>query len=130
MRVQSVLDETTEQVVRECIGCAVAVHRTLGPGYLESVYRRSMKLELRERAMTVDEERAVDVIYRGSVVGRQRIDLVVQGLVVVEVKAVERLHDVHVSQVVSYLHGLSLRAGLLINFREALVKHGIRRIVR
>jgi GxxExxY protein len=130
LRVTSPLDDTTEQVLRECIGCAMAIHRGLGPGYLESVYRRAMKLELVARGLHCDEERIVHVIYRETLVGKQRIDLIVQGLAIIELKAVDRVHDVHVSQLVSYLHGTGLRAGLLINFRTPLLKHGIRRVVR
>lgn len=103
--------------MRESIGCAIAVHRALGSGYMESVYRRAMKLELAARALGCEEELRFDVHYRGEVVGRQRVDLIVQGLVVLEPKAVDQVHDVHISQLVSYLHGTGLRAGLLINFR-------------
>jgi GxxExxY protein len=130
LRVESTLDDLTEQVMNESIGCAIAVHRTLGPGYMESVYRRAMKLELAARALGCEEERRFDVLYRGEVVGQQRVDLIVQGLVVLELKAVDQLHDVHISQLVSYLHGTGLRAGLLINFRVPVLKHGIRRVVR
>jgi GxxExxY protein len=130
LRVDSTLDGITEQVMHESIGCALAVHRALGPGYMESVYRRAMKLELAARALGCEEERRFDVHYRGEVVGQQRVDLIVQGLVVLELKAVDQVHDVHISQLVSYLHGTGLRAGLLINFRVPLLKHGVRRVVR
>ena len=130
LHVDSTLDPLTEQVLRECIGCAIAVHRVLGPGFMESVYRRAMRLEVAARSLECDEEQRFDVRYRGEVVGQQRVDLVVQGLVVVELKAVDQVHDVHVSQLVSYLHGTGLRAGLLINFRVPILKHGIRRVVR
>jgi len=130
LRIDSTLDPATEQVMHECIGCAVAVHRALGPGYLESVYRRAMKLEVVAHELECDEERRFDVRYRGEVVGQQRVDLIVQGLVVLELKAVDQVHDVHISQLASYLHGTGLRAGLLINFRVPLLKHGLRRVVR
>ena len=130
LHVDSTLDHLTENVLHECIGCAIAVHRVLGPGFMESVYRRAMRLEIAARSLECDEERRFDVRYRGEVVGQQRVDLIVQGLVVVELKAVDQVHDVHVSQLVSYLHGTGLRAGLLINFRVPILKHGVRRVVR
>lgn len=130
LRVDSPLDERTEQVVHECIGCAVAVHRALGPRYMESVYRRAMKLELVARSLSCDEERRFEVRYRGEVVGLQRVDLIAREVVVLELKAVDQIHDVHVAQLVSYLHGTGLHAGLLINFRVPVLKHGIRRVVR
>ena len=89
-----------------------------------------MRVELAARALACDEEHRVEVRYRGQAVGQQRVDLVVQKLVVVELKAVERILEVHISQVVSYLHGTGLRAGLLINFRVPVLKQGIRRVVR
>ena len=88
--------------MHECIGCAVAVHRALGPGYMESVYRRAMKLEVAAHGLKCDEERRFEVRYRGEVVGQQRVDLIVQGLVVLELKAVDQIHDVHVLQLVSW----------------------------
>jgi GxxExxY protein len=129
LRVQSPLDEMTETVMRECIGCAVAVHRALGPGYLESIYRNAMRVELLTCGLTVDEERCVDVIYRDEMVGRQRIDVIVAGVIILELKAIDQIESVHTAQVVSYLHAAKLRAGLLINFRVPLLKQGVRRIV-
>jgi GxxExxY protein len=130
LRVSSTLDDVMEAVMRECVDCALAVHRALGPGYLESIYRRAMKLELTARSLRCDEERHIDVRYRGASVGAQKVDLIVHDVVVLELKAVDRLHDVHVSQLVAYLHGTGLRAGLLVNFRVPMLKQGIRRVVR
>jgi GxxExxY protein len=125
----SKLDDRTEQLVHRCIGCALNVHRKLGPGYAEPIYRRAMRVELIAGGLETDEERRFEVVYRGVIVGVQRVDLIVQQTVVLELKAVERLHDVHVSQLAAYLHGTGLRAGLLINFRTSILKQGIRRVV-
>jgi GxxExxY protein len=111
------------------IGCAIAVHRALGPGFLESIYQKAMVVELDSRGLSFECERRVPVSYRGVDIPGQRIDLIVESLVVVELKSVVRFDDVHTAQVISYLKTTKLRAGLLINFRVPVLHKGIRRIV-
>lgn len=120
----------TEAIARAVIGCALAVHKELGPGFIERVYREAMRLELEARKLPFEAERPIVVLYRGCPIGGQRVDLVVGGAVVVELKAVGAIEPVHVAQVLSYLKTLSLRVGLVINFHEMLLRDGIRRIVR
>jgi GxxExxY protein len=129
MWVQSRLSEEEELVGREVIACALAVHRELGPGYLESFYRKAMCLELRAHALTFETEKAIEVQYRDEPIGTHRVDLIVQSLVIVELKAVEAIDPVHRKQVVSYLKATKLRLGLLINFDVELLKHGLKRVV-
>ena len=105
------------------------MHRELGPGYLESFYRKAMCLELRARGIAFETEVGIDVRYRGTSIGSHRVDLIVQGLVVVELKSVEAIDPVHRKQVVSYLKATKLRLGLLINFDVELLKHGLKRVV-
>jgi GxxExxY protein len=123
------LSDDEEMVAHEIIACALVVHRELGPGYLESFYRKAMCLELRAHALTFDTEKAIEVLYRDEPIGIHRVDLIVQGLVVVELKAVEAIDPVHRKQVVSYLKATKLRLGLLINFDVELLKHGLKRVV-
>ena len=111
------------------IGCALAVHRALGPGFLESIYRKAMCVELEARGLSYEVERPVCVSYRGVDIPGQRIDLIVGGLIVVELKTVARFDRVHVAQVISYLKTTGLRGGLLINFRVPLLVKGLKRIV-
>lgn len=111
------------------IGCGMAVHTELGPGYLESIYLKAMCLEFESRNMAYEKERPVRVSYRGIEIPGQRIDLIVEGLVIVELKAVERLLPVHTAQVVSYLKTAGLRGGLLMNFNVQWLKQGLRRVV-
>jgi GxxExxY protein len=111
------------------IGCAIAVHRALGPGFLESIYRRAMCVELNARGIPYEVERSVRVAYRGVEIPGQRVDLIVGGLIIVELKTVIRLDRVHVGQVISYLKTTGLRGGLLINFRVPLLVKGLKRIV-
>jgi GxxExxY protein len=111
------------------IGAAIAVHRELGPGFLESLYRRAMCLELSARGLTFECERGIKVPYRNREVPGQRIDLIVEGCVVVELKSVLRLDEIHRAQLISYLRATGLRAGLLINFRVPALRLGLRRVV-
>ena len=111
------------------IGCAIAVHRVLGPGFLESIYRAALCLELDAQRIGFEQERPVRVAYRGVEIPGQRIDLIVEGLIVVELKAVVQLADVHRAQLVSYLRTTGLRGGLLINFGARFLKDGLKRVV-
>lgn len=121
----SEIERTTEQV----IGCAIEVHRAMGPGLLESIYRECMLMELAIRGLAVDIERAVTVSYKGEpLVSRFRLDLLVQRAVVVELKAVEAIRPVHRAQVISYLKLTGHPAGLLINFNEATLRAGLHRL--
>jgi len=111
------------------IGCAISVHRALGPGFLESIYRKAMCVELEARGLAYEVERPVCVAYRGVDIPGQRIDLIVGGLIVVELKTVARFDRVHVAQLISYLKTTGLRGGLLINFRVPLLVKGLKRVV-
>jgi GxxExxY protein len=129
-RVHSSLPPDVEDVMTRVIGACIEVHRHLGPGFLESIYHRAVCVELRERQMQFDEEKAVKVVYKGHVLHGSRIDLIVESKLVLEIKAVSQLEEIHGSQVVSYLRATGLRAGLLANFNAVVMKAGIRRIVR
>jgi GxxExxY protein len=129
-RVPSNLPPDVEAVMFRVIGAAIEVHRHLGPGYLESIYQRALCVELRLRGIEFVVERRINVVYKGEVLQGQKLDLIVEGKVIVEVKAVSQLDEIHGSQVVSYLRSTGLRAGLLINFNSVVLKAGLRRIVR
>jgi GxxExxY protein len=119
------LDETTQKI----IGCAIEVHRFLGPGLLESVYRECMVIELRRARLRVESERQIVITYkRERVGGGLRIDLLVNGCIVVEIKAVDRLHPVHSAQVITYLKISGFPAGLLMNFNSTTLKAGLKRL--
>ncbi len=129
MRVQSPLSADAERIMTETIGCAIAVHRALGPGFLESIYRKAMRVELEARRLAYESERPVTVKYRGIEITGQRVDLIVERVIVVELKSVVRLDEVHRAQVISYLRTTGLRGGLLINFRVSTLSRGLRRVV-
>jgi GxxExxY protein len=127
--ISSTLPPETEEVIDRVIGCAVTVHRHLGPGFLESIYATAMALELAAAGLPFERERAVAVNYRGTLIGGQRVDLIVANSVIVEIKAVARLDPVFQAKLISYLKTTGLRAGLLINFNMPLLKEGLKRIV-
>ena len=108
----------------------MAVHRELGPGLLESAYEACLAFELVERGLSVERQKALPVKYRGvNVDCGYRIDLLVEGKVIIELKAVERLEPIHEAQLLSYLKLSGCKVGLLINFNVKVLKSGIRRLV-
>ena len=112
------------------IGAAMAVHRELGPGLLESAYEACLAYEIPDRGLAVERQKALPVKYRGvNVDCGYRIDLLVEGKVVIELKAVERLEAIHQAQLLSYLKLSGCKVGLLINFNVKVLKDGIRRLV-
>ncbi|PYR02295.1 MAG: GxxExxY protein [Acidobacteria bacterium] len=130
LRLLSPLSPELEELIRRTIGAMLIVHRELGSGMSEAVYAAAVRIELRARGIAFESEKLVPVRYRGQLIGQHRVDLLVEGQLVVEVKSVESLHPVHVAQVVSYLRLTGARAGVLVNFNVPLLKQGIRRIVR
>ena len=122
-------DRAVDEVTGTVIGAAIAVHRALGPGLLESTYLSALCIELSERGLRHRREVAIPIFYRGTKVGAYRVDLIVEDRVLIEVKSVEYLHAVFEAQVLAYLRATRQQIGLLINFNCACVKDGIRRLV-
>jgi GxxExxY protein len=123
------LGEGEDGVARTVVDCALAVHRRLGPGLLESVYEACLAYELSRRDQRVDRQKALPVVYDElRLEAALRLDLVVEDVVIVELKAVEALHPIYVAQMLTYLKISGLRLGLLINFNVSRIKDGIRRI--
>lgn len=98
------------------IEAAIAVHRELGPGFLESVYESALQAALRHRGLVYEAQKEVTVYFEGEEVGVHRLDLVVEGSLVVELKAIASLEEIHFAQVRSYLKATGLHVGLLLNF--------------
>lgn len=119
-----------DRVTEGIIGAAIEVHRALGPGLLESAYEACLAFELAERGLRVEQQKPLPVRYKSvQLECGYRLDLVVEQLVVVEIKAVGKLAPVHQAQLLSYLKLSELPVGLLINFHEKMLKDGIRRLV-
>jgi len=120
----------TEFLLDTVIGAAIEVHRALGPGLLESAYHRCLLIELGHAGLRCESEAPVAVAYKGEVVEvAYRADMLVEDRILLELKAVERLTEKHKAQMLTYLRLMNVRIGLLINFNEVLLKHGIRRVV-
>lgn len=118
------------EISRRVIGAAIEVHKHLGPGLLESVYKQCMVRELRMQSVGVDTELVLKGQYKGLDFDIDyRMDMLVAGKVVVELKVVESLLPVHKAQLLSYMKLSGIKLGLLINFNEAVVKNGVKRIV-
>src|SRR5438045_8370116 len=118
----------TIQITQEIIGGAIAVHKALGPGLLESVYQKCLCQELSIRGIPFEREVPLPLEYKGIHLGcGYRVDLLVANSVVVEIKSVEALAPIHEAQLLTYLRIGGWRLGLLINFNVAVLKSGIRR---
>ncbi|MCL6505011.1 MAG: GxxExxY protein [Pirellulales bacterium] len=124
------IPEEDEAIARGVIGAAIEVHRVLGPGFLESVYERALMHELQLRRLPAARQHALLVIYKELPIQEYRLDLLVGGRVIVEVKAVDSIGPIHEAQLLSYLKASSLRVGLIINFNVVMLRDGIRRLVR
>jgi GxxExxY protein len=129
MLLASPLSIEEERIIHQVIGAALSVHRALGPGFFESVDRNAICIELEKRNLRYERERPIKVMYDGQPISGQRFDLIVGGLIIVELKAVSGSEDIHRAQLISYLRATGLRGGLLINFRVRVLKDGLRRIV-
>ena len=105
-----------EWVGRRVIGCAIAVHRALGPGYKESIYVEALCIEMDLRGLKFEREKPISVTYKEHEIAGQRLDLVVEGSSIVECKAIERFNNLHTRQVTSYLKTTDLRLAFIFNF--------------
>jgi GxxExxY protein len=116
-----------EELSSQVIWAGLAVHKGLGPGFLESVYHSAMRVSLTHRSIPFQSQLPVDIAFEGVLVGRARIDLVVARQIVLELKSVDKLHDIHFVQLRSYLRAAHLHLGLLLNFNSPTLK--IRRVI-
>ena len=119
-------NEITEQI----ISCAIEVHRNLGPGLLESIYQECLCYELLARGLKIEKEKTLPVYYKGiKLPAMYRVDILVEDLVIIELKSVEFLNGLYVAQTLTYLKLCDLHLGLLINFNVPVLKSGIKRVV-
>jgi GxxExxY protein len=116
-----------EDLSGKIIGAAIEVHRELGPGFLESIYEEALKVDLDEHGLRYECQKEVEVRYLGVVVGIHRLDLVVEGKIIIELKAISDLADIHFAQLRSYLKATGLKVGLLLNFGKPTLE--VRRVV-
>lgn len=125
------LSADQEDLATALIDSAFAVHQTLGPGLLESIYESCICIELTRRGISYERQTPMPLFYAGVTIdGGFRLDLLVEKSVVVEIKAVDKLLPIHQSQLLTYLKLADLRLGLLINFNVAMFKEGVKRVIR
>ncbi|MDA1090687.1 MAG: GxxExxY protein [Proteobacteria bacterium] len=120
------MPEPTDTLTGTIIDATIQVRQTLGPGFLEGVYHRALLIELKKHDLDVESEKEVEVLYEDELVGRHRLDVVVNGEVIVELKTVEALSKAHYAQVRSYVRATGLKVALLVNV--AMEKADFRRI--
>lgn len=125
----SSLEYPLQQLTDSIIAAAIAVHRALGPGFVERIYENALCIELTAMGHQVQRQLTVSVEYRGERVGQHRIDLLVDDQVVVELKSVEALAAAHKAQLRSTLKAAGKRIGLLMNFSRATLKDGLKRVI-
>jgi GxxExxY protein len=119
------IDKLTERI----IGCAIEVHRILGPGLLETTYEEALCIELGDAGLHYQRQLAIPAVYKGRTIGEYRLDLLIEDLVIVELKSVERLDPVFEAQILTYLKVTGKKVGLLINFNSRLLTHGVKRFI-
>jgi GxxExxY protein len=121
--------EERDPLTEKIIGCAIEVHRMLGPGLLESTYESALCVELQLAGLSFQRQLVVPVAYKGQPVGDYRLDLLVENLVILELKSVDRFDPIFEAQLLAYLKITGLKRGLLLNFNSRLLKDGIKRLV-
>ncbi len=131
LRIESIDEERTkhdfEELSKKIIGAAIEVHRELGPGFLESIYEQALKVEFAKNNFHFDSQKEIKIKYLGVEVGQHRLDLIVESQIILEIKAVKDLIDVHFAQLRSYLKATGLKVGLLLNFAKPALE--IKRVV-
>ena len=111
-----------ERLTEKIIGAAIEVHRRLGPGFIESIYEKALVMELRRAGLQVQQQLELVISYDGVEIGRHRLDLFVEQTIVVEIKAIKNLEDIHFAIVKSYLKASGKRHGLLLNFAKTTLE--------
>jgi GxxExxY protein len=129
LRMETRLSDELEDLIHRTIGCCIEVHRALGPGLRERIDTRAVCLELSAEGISFDTEKRYQVFYRDHLICEQRVDFVVGGQPVLEIKAVDQLAPVHRAQVLTYLRISKLSVGMLMNFNVAILADGLKRIV-
>jgi GxxExxY protein len=119
-----------ERIFKLLLDCSYRMHTRLGPGLLESAYEACLVFELRKAGLCVEKQKSMPLTYEGEILEiGYRIDLMVENRIIVEIKSVEALNDVHLAQILTYLKLSKLHLGLLINFNVSALKNGIRRVI-
>ncbi len=123
------LIESLNEITEKIIGCAIEVHRNLGPGLLESIYENALCFELNQINVKYEKQLKIPIVYKGLSLGECRLDILVENEIIVEIKAVDRHDRVFEAQMLTYLKVTGKKLGLLMNFNVPVLKNGIKRII-
>ncbi len=115
------------KITDKIIKCAIEVHKTLGPGFMENIYESALIYEMKQQGLKVENQKVISILYKGTAIGEHRLDLVVEDEVVIENKTVKEFNDIHKAQILSYLKATGKRIGLLINFAKTKIE--IKRVI-
>lgn len=119
-----------EELGKKTIGCAIEVHRELGPGLLENSYEHCLVHELKINGINCERQKLIPIQYKGiNIIEGYRIDILVENKIILELKTVEKLNDLHKAQLITYLKMSDLNLGFLLNFNQQVLREGIRRVV-
>ena len=116
-----------KELTGKIIGCAIEVHKKLGPGFLESIYQAALPMELIKQDLRIEAQKGIKILYDDKEIGFHRLDLVVEEQVIVELKTVTEFNDSHLAQLRSYLKATGLKVGLLLNFAKETLK--VKRVI-
>jgi GxxExxY protein len=129
-RTQGLIDMTENELAKIVFDAGMKVHKTLGPGLLESAYEECLYYELQKYGLTVEKQRALPLVYEDiKLEAGYRVDLLVEKKLVVEIKSVDALNDIHFAQILTYLKLSDCKLGLLLNFNTVLFKDGVKRVI-
>lgn len=121
--------ECNDELIQQTLGAAISVHTELGPGLLESVYEHALIIELNERGIVAEQQKAIPITYRGKNIGVGfRADIIVENKLVLELKSVDKFCELHFAQLITYLKLLNIKRGFLLNFNSIKLKQGIKKI--
>ena len=129
LKIVSNLSEQHEHLINKVIGAAIEVHKHLGPGFLEIIYERALCHEFQINGIPFEKQVEILVPYKNTSIPGQRLDLVIDSFLILELKAVENILPIHETQLLLYLKSTGLKVGLIINFKSKQLKSGIRRLV-
>jgi GxxExxY protein len=129
LRIESTLPPDLDELIQKIIGLAIEVHKNLGPGYIESIYEKAMCYEMDNAGISFLRQIEILVPYKDINLSGQRLDLLIEKQLIVDLKAVDQISSIHQAQILSYMKSQKVRAGLIINFKVQQLRFGIRRFV-
>lgn len=126
---EEIIEYPEKDLTEKIISSAIEVHRIIGPGYSEDVYEEAFAYELKLQNIPFERQKEFNVLYKGIITKTYRVDFLIESRVIVEIKAVSELNDIHLAQVLSYLKATNLKIGLLINYNVKMLRDGIKRLI-